>query len=144
MPCCNASKHRNKNWKDVKRKNVVNNVNMSSLRAPWQKSYFAMNLTVVFKSIQKLLFISNFLTRFKKWWQYRQIKIIYSYFCFSCKLSKSIVTRQRRFVSVWQYGNKCSSLSTRTTSPVNSTATWLRAFAPSKYVISPDTDITQK
>jgi len=24
------------NWKDVQRKNVVNNVNMSSLRAPWQ------------------------------------------------------------------------------------------------------------
>jgi len=30
----------NINWRDVKRKNVVNNVDMSSLRAPWQNGHF--------------------------------------------------------------------------------------------------------
>ena len=29
----------NINWRDVQRKNVVNNVGMSSLRAPWQKKW---------------------------------------------------------------------------------------------------------
>ena len=36
--CVNESSsvHSNINWRDVQRKNVVNNVDMSSLRAPWQ------------------------------------------------------------------------------------------------------------
>ena len=29
-------KHNNINWRDVQTKNVVNNVDMSNLRAPWQ------------------------------------------------------------------------------------------------------------
>ena len=31
------------NWGDVLRKNVVNNVDMSSLRAPWQKRPYKTN-----------------------------------------------------------------------------------------------------
>jgi len=45
IECCveiiqqiNNLKQYNINWRDVQRKNVANNVDMSSLRAPWQKS----------------------------------------------------------------------------------------------------------
>ena len=34
--CCKHYRQVNINWRDVQRKNVVNNVDMSSLRAPWQ------------------------------------------------------------------------------------------------------------
>jgi len=47
------SKCYNINWKDVQRKNVVNNVDMSSLRTPWQNDTYKNKPTENHKNTQK-------------------------------------------------------------------------------------------
>ena len=77
----------NKHWRDVQRKNVVNNLDMSSLRVPWQKSPYKNKHTEQHKNRQNtktqqtfrkkhnfcvfrfFIFIYNFLNDFcKKSW----------------------------------------------------------------------------
>ena len=45
--------HLNINWRDVQKKNVVNNVDMSSLRAPWQKKRCSKVYVVSLSTCQK-------------------------------------------------------------------------------------------
>jgi len=56
---CNgtSSIYNNINWRYVQRKNVVNNVDMSSLRAPWQSGPYKNLFVSVFRMFISLYFL---------------------------------------------------------------------------------------
>jgi len=72
-----------------------------------RKSQFDMNMSVVLKSTQKLLFISNFLDNTRKMVAKNQEEKLYTVFCFSCKITKSEVTR------IWLHNDDIWNLSIR-------------------------------
>jgi len=79
----------NINWSDVQRKNVVNNVDMSSLRAPWQNGPYKSKHTEQHKNTQNIKMQETF--RQKHWWYVSPYSLVAA--SVTCRIASYVYTR---------------------------------------------------